>query len=141
MKRFLLAATATALLLSSAATFAAPAPDKHGRDNDRRSDHREDRREDRRDDRHDGRHDNRYDSRYGDRHDNGRHVGQQRHAWRRGEHLPRAYWGQPYYVNDYRAHRLYAPPRGYRWVQPYRDRNDYVLIQISTGFISRIFGY
>lgn len=133
MKRLALATTAAALLLSSAAAFAAPAPDKHGRDDDRRYEHRDDRRDDRRD--------SRYDHRDDRRHDNGRHVGQQRQAWRRGDRLPPAYRTQAYYINDYRAYHLAPPPRGYRWVRPYRDNNQYVLIQISTGLIDRIFGH
>ncbi len=133
MKRLALAITAAALLLSSAAAFAVPAPDNHGRDDDRRHEHRDDRRDDRRD--------NRYDHRDDRRHDNGRHLGQQKQAWRRGDRLPAAYRHQAYYINDYRAYRLAPPPRGYRWVRPYRDQNQYVLIQISTGLIDRIFGY
>lgn len=132
MKRLLLATAAAALLLSSAATIAAPAPEKHGHDKDRGSDQRDRNRDDR--------HDDRYENRKGDHHDNGRHLGQKRKAWRHGEHLPREYWGPTYYVNDYRTYHLDAPPRGYRWVRPYRDDNQYVLIQISTGLIERIFG-
>jgi Ni/Co efflux regulator RcnB len=118
MKRLALVTAAAALLFSSAAAFAAPKPDKHGRDDDRRDDRREE-----------------------SRHDNGRHLGHQKQAWRRGDHLPAAYRGQAYYIEDYRAYRLAPPPRGYRWVRPYRDENQYILIQISTGLIDRIFGY
>lgn len=133
MKRLLLATTAAALLLSSTAAFA-------DRDHDNKDKHGYDNRNDHRDDRRDNRYDSRYDHRDDRRHDNGRHVGQQRQAWRRGDRLPPAYRGQAYYVSDYRSHHLAPPPRGYRWVRPYRDNNQYLLIQISTGFISRIFG-
>ncbi len=75
-----------------------------------------------------------------DRHDNGLHRGQYKHAWKRGEHIPRAYMADRYYINDYRTYRLAPPPRGYRWVRPYQDSNEYLLIQVTTGIISQIFG-
>jgi Ni/Co efflux regulator RcnB len=126
MKRLLLATAAATLLLSSSAAFSAP--DKHDRHDHDRADHRDDRRDDRDDYRDDT------------RHDNGRHLGQQRQAWRRGDRLPAIYRTEVYYVSDYRSHRLAPPPRGYRWVRPYRDDSEYLLIEISTGLISRIFG-
>ena len=57
------------------------------------------------------------------------------HHWRRGERLPPAYRGRNDYVSDYRAHRLRAPPRGYRWVR--RDDN-YLLVAATTGLIASV---
>jgi Ni/Co efflux regulator RcnB len=39
-------------------------------------------------------------------------------------------------VNDWRGHRLSAPPRGYQWVQ---TGGDYVLAAVATGVIMQIF--
>jgi Ni/Co efflux regulator RcnB len=58
-----------------------------------------------------------------------------RNEWRRGGRLPAEYRGRQYYVSDWRAHRLSAPPHGYRWVQ---HGNDYVLAAITTGIIAQI---
>ncbi|MBE7217777.1 MAG: RcnB family protein [Caulobacteraceae bacterium] len=55
--------------------------------------------------------------------------------WSRGERLPAAYRGGRYYVSDWRARHLRAPPRGYRWVR--RD-NDYLLIGATTGLIASV---
>ena len=55
--------------------------------------------------------------------------------WHRGGHLPREYRSRHYVVDDWRAHRLYAPPRGYHWVQA---GGDYVLVAIATGLIAAI---
>lgn len=38
-------------------------------------------------------------------------------------------------VDNWRAHRLSAPPRGYHWVQV---GNDYVLAAIATGIIASV---
>jgi Ni/Co efflux regulator RcnB len=38
-------------------------------------------------------------------------------------------------VNDWRSHRLSAPPRGYQWVQV---GGDYVLVAIATGIIAQL---
>ena len=38
-------------------------------------------------------------------------------------------------VNDWRGHRLSAPPRGYHWVQ---TGGDYVRVAIATGIIVQI---
>ena len=55
--------------------------------------------------------------------------------WRKGARLPAEYRHRQYYVNDWRAHRLSAPPRGYRWVQ---HGNDYVLVAITSGIIAQL---
>lgn len=52
--------------------------------------------------------------------------------FRRGGYIPYEYRSHQYYVNDWRGHRLSAPPRGYQWVQV---GPDYVLIAIATGLI------
>jgi Ni/Co efflux regulator RcnB len=55
--------------------------------------------------------------------------------WRRGAHIPREYMGRQYWVEDWRAHRLAPPPRGYQWVQV---GNDYVLVALATGIIAQL---
>lgn len=66
--------------------------------------------------------------------------GAERGAWRqaprfrRGDYLPPEY--RHHYVQDWRAHRLYAPPPGYQWVQV--DTGDYLLIAIGTGVIANL---
>ena len=49
--------------------------------------------------------------------------------------LPPAYRSHSYVVDDWRSHRLYAPPRGYQWVQA---GGDYMLVAIATGIITAI---
>lgn len=60
--------------------------------------------------------------------------------WARGEHIPRDYLDDAYYVRDYRAYDLAPPPRGYTWVRPYPDDDTYYLVQLATGLISSILG-
>ena len=55
--------------------------------------------------------------------------------WHRGGRLPPQYRSHQYVVNDWRAHHLNAPPRGYQWVQV---GNDYVLAAIATGIIAQL---
>jgi len=55
--------------------------------------------------------------------------------WHRGDRLPVAYRAPGYVVNDWRAHRLYAPPRGYQWVGV---GGDFVLAAVATGLIATI---
>jgi Ni/Co efflux regulator RcnB len=57
--------------------------------------------------------------------------------YRRGEYLPYQFRQHQYYVNDWRAHRLYEPPRGYRWVQE-DDGGDYLLVAIASGLIANL---
>lgn len=76
---------------------------------------------------------NRYESRsngygYGDNY-------QRRYQMQRGERLSQYYRGDQYVVNDWRSHRLYAPQRGYQWVQA---GNDYALVAIATGIIATV---
>jgi Ni/Co efflux regulator RcnB len=55
--------------------------------------------------------------------------------WRRGDRLPNEYRGRSYVVNDWRAHRLQPPPRGYQWVGV---GADFVLVAVATGLIAQI---
>ncbi|MEO8364783.1 MAG: RcnB family protein [Pseudoxanthomonas sp.] len=127
MKGLLLTTSlAATLLLSSAAAFA---HDNHG-NNGKHGKH--------------GKHDQDRDGYYDrhehkGKHDNGRHYGQVKKAYRRGDYVPMTYWEPRYYVNDYRSYRLAPPPRGYRWVRPQDDR--YLLVEITTGLISQALGY
>ena len=64
----------------------------------------------------------------------GRGVGPNRN-WHRGSRMPPAYRTRHYVVNDWRGHRLSAPPRGHYWVQ---NGADYLLVAIATGVIAQI---
>ena len=57
------------------------------------------------------------------------------HSFHRGDRLPPQYRSRQYVVDDWRGHRLSAPPRGYRWVQV---GGDYVLAAIATGVIASL---
>ena len=61
--------------------------------------------------------------------------GRRDHAWHRGDRLPPQWRDRQYVVDDWRGHRLSAPPRGYHWVQA--DGN-YVLAAIATGVIASV---
>ena len=72
------------------------------------------------------------------RHEEWRHSGRGAgpdHDWHRGAHLPRQYRSRAYVVDDWRSHRLYAPPRGHQWVQA---GGDYLLVAIETGVIAAV---
>ena len=103
---------------------------------DERRDYRDDRREDRRDYR-DDRRDARRDAR-DDRRDDRRAMrgAGPRHDLYRGQRLPSNYHNRQYVVDNWRSHRLSAPPRGHHWVQV---GNDYVLAAIATGVIASVF--
>jgi len=104
------------------------------RDNrDNRRDERRDFRDDRRDDRRDAR-DYRDDRR--DYQARGNRGAGPRHDLYRGQRLPSNYHNRQYVVDNWRSHRLSAPPRGYHWVQV---GNDYVLAAIATGIIASLF--
>jgi Ni/Co efflux regulator RcnB len=102
-------------------------------------------RDDRRYDRFNGRY---YDGRryyspsrhdYSKRYYGGRYYrpsGYRYYSWHRGDRLPYAYYAPRYVLRDYRAYRLYAPPRGYHWV---RVDNDVVLAAITTGIVLSVF--
>ena len=57
------------------------------------------------------------------------------HNWYRGSRLPPEYRSRQYIVDDWRGHRLSAPPRGYHWVQ---SGSDYLLVAIATGVIAQL---
>ena len=73
------------------------------------------------------------------RHDNGRHLGWYKQQWKRGDRIVWTDVEPRFYVEDYRAYRLSAPPEGYRWVRPMDDR--YLLVQVATGLITKALGY
>lgn len=108
-------------------------PDGYGPPGQRRQWERE--RDHRRaEDRRDYRHDHRPPPRVVVAPDRGRGVGP-RHDWYRGGYVAAPYRGYSYVVGDWRNHRLYAPPRGYQWIQ---YGGDYLLIAIGTGLIANI---
>lgn len=147
-RQLLTTSIAAVLLFASTGAFAQPDRDhgnRHGRSDQgwQQDRHGHDRGDRDRNDRH-GRYDNdRHDNdRYRNgRHDNGRHLGWYKQSFRRGQHVPVVYLAPRYYVNDYRAYRLAPPPRGYRWVRPYHDSNEYLLVQVATGVIMQVLGY
>ncbi|MCC2975963.1 RcnB family protein [Sphingomonas sp. PL-96] len=62
---------------------------------------------------------------------------QQNRNWQRGERFDSRY-ARNYRQVDYRTHgRLYAPPRGYQWVQ---SGNDAVLVALASGLIGAVLG-
>jgi Ni/Co efflux regulator RcnB len=98
---------------------------------DYRHEQREERREyrqDRRDDRRDYRQERREDRR------EARGAGP-RHDLYRGGRLPSHFHNRQYVVDNWRSHRLSAPPRGYHWVQV---GGDYVLAAVATGIIASV---
>jgi Ni/Co efflux regulator RcnB len=126
-------------LLATAPAFADD-DDRHDRREDRKE-QRQDRRDDRRDRKHwekqarqDQKH-YRQDHRRSQYGYAGRGAGP-RHDMRRGGHLSREYRGRQYVVNNWRQHRLSAPPRGYHWV---RTGGDFVLVGSTSGMIFQIF--
>lgn len=65
----------------------------------------------------------------------GRHGAGPDHRWVRGSRIPPQYRTRHYVVNDWRGHRLSAPPRGYHWVQ---NGGDYLLVAIASGVIAQL---
>ncbi len=122
--------------------------DRRGRGNEQRFEQRGHNDRDGRDGRHANRRDHgRHDNRHG--YYNGGYQGSRGHGYAnarndrfypgargpqfyRGGHIPAEYRSRQYYVNDWRGHRLSAPPRGQQWVQV---GTDYALIAIATGLI------
>ena len=101
-----------------------------------------------------GNRDHNNQAQHSDRHDRGQQRGNQDNRWRanrdvaqagrgagpnhqfyRGGRLPTEYHNRQYVVDDWRGHRLSAPPRGYHWVQ---TGGDYVLVAIATGVILQL---
>ncbi|WP_313704197.1 RcnB family protein [Massilia sp.] len=140
MNKRLIAGSMIAVLLSANA----PAFAQHGHDRaqerrEERREFRDERRDERRDYRDQRREDHRdyRDDRRDDRRDHreARRGAGPRHDLYRGQRLPANYHHKQYVVDNWRAHRLSAPPRGYHWVQV---GNDYVLAAIATGIIASV---
>lgn len=152
----LVLALATAALSFSALSFADDndrrgargEPERVYQQGPRHMDQRDQRRFYHREARQDARHDGRRDERnFGQRNDHRFDYRESRRAerqyyynargpeFRRGGYIPREYRARNYYVTDYRAHRLSAPPRGQQWVQ---IGPDYVLMAIATGLIAHM---
>ncbi|QJD92961.1 hypothetical protein HH213_24440 [Duganella dendranthematis] len=128
--------TAAVLAAFIGVTGAASAQDRH-RDDDRRGGPDFSRSDERRNDRADYQQNDRHDDRRADNHDNRRddRGAGPRHDLRKGGRLPPEYRNRQYVVDDWRGHRLSAPPRGYHWVQ---TGGDYVLVAITTGIIASL---
>lgn len=83
-----------------------------------------------------GDHDNRYKTKHSkyDQREDQRGAGPD-HNFYKGSRLPVYYRDRSYWVNDWRGHRLSAPPPGYHWVQ---TGGDYVLVANSSNIIFQI---
>jgi Ni/Co efflux regulator RcnB len=161
MKKFLTAAIAATLAMSSLGVASAAEAQSRGnyeqrqdRRDDRRDD-RQDRRADRRDDRNDRREwrqDNRDDRREARqdqrayarwqqsqrRYNAGRYYaprGYQTRQWSYGQRMPSYYRSNQYVVSNYGQYGLRAPPRGYHYV---RSGNDVVLAAVAGGLITAV---
>ena len=130
-------AIAAAAMSFSSLSFA-QGQDRRGRGAEQRFEQRLDRQEARRDaqearrDIREGRRDLR--EARDDRRDarNDRYYNARGSEFHRGRHIPREYRSHQYVINDWRGHRLSAPPRGHHWVQV---GADYVLVAVATGLI------
>jgi Ni/Co efflux regulator RcnB len=161
MKRLMLTALAAALLAApvAAPAFAQGQPQQY---NNYRDDNRNNDRDWNRDNNRDWNRDrdrdrdwsqNRNQNRFDERRHNGYYIGRAWHygpppasayrardyqpgykAWKRGDRL--GYYGNRYAEVDYRANRLKAPPRGYRYVKD--DHGDILLAAVATGIIAAI---
>lgn len=131
MNRKLITAAVLAAMVGVTGVASAQRHDNNDR-NDRRGGPDYSRHDERRNDRNDYRHDDRRDAR--DARDDHRGAGP-RHNLHKGGRLPPEYRSRQYVVNDWRGHRLSAPPRGYHWVQ---TGSDYVLVAITTGVIASL---
>ena len=133
MNRMAVAALVATLGAGAVSVQAQPRPPQDAqRHDDRRHD----------DGRHDdGRHDDRRPVQQSQHHDshrpdarNHRGAGPD-HRWVKGSRVPPQYRAHGYVVNDWRGHRLSAPPRGSRWIQ---NGGDYLLVAIASGVIAQI---
>jgi Ni/Co efflux regulator RcnB len=52
-----------------------------------------------------------------------------------GRPLPREYRHRQYAIDNWRSHRLVAPPAGYGW---YQAGDDYILVELATGIIAQV---
>lgn len=64
-----------------------------------------------------------------------RREGRPEHRFQKGDRLPEEYRHRHYVVENWREHRLSAPPRGYHWVQV---GGEYVLVSNSSNIILQI---
>ncbi|HVL41513.1 MAG TPA: RcnB family protein [Brevundimonas sp.] len=157
MKKFLTAAVAATLALSSLGVASAADAQSRGHhehrqnghddrrnDRDERRDDRNDRREwrqDAREDRRDARQQQRAYARWQRaerRYNAGRYQaprGYQTRNWAYGQSLPSSYRSSRYVVNDYNRYGLQAPPRGYQYV---RSGNDMLLSNSNNGLIAAV---
>jgi Ni/Co efflux regulator RcnB len=155
MKKFLTAAVAATLAMSSFGLASAAEAQSRGHHEHRQNGH-DDRRDDRRDDRDDDRREWRQDARE-DRHDArqqqrayarwqpaerrynaGRYQaprGYQTRQWAYGQTMPSYYRSNQYVVSNYGQYGLQAPPRGYQYV---RSGNDMVLSNSNNGMIAAV---
>jgi Ni/Co efflux regulator RcnB len=53
-----------------------------------------------------------------------------------GGYVPSHFRAQRYWVNDWRARHLSAPPYGYQWVET--DTGDVLLMALATGLIASV---
>ena len=111
---------------------------QRGNDRDRRDDVRQN--NNRNNNNYDGRGqynrgDQRNDRDHADNRNRGERGAGPSHSYYRGGHLPPQYRTRQYVVEDWRGHRLSAPPRGYHWVQ---SGGDYILVAIATGVILQL---
>ncbi len=125
-KKAVVAAIMVSSLIAGEFAFA-----QGNRDNNRNN--RDQQQEQRNNNRPDPRNNNRQNPRYNN-HPDERGAGPNQ-DFRRGGRLPMEYRSRQYVVEDWRGHRLSAPPRGYHWVQ---TGNDYVLVAIATGVILQL---
>ena len=147
MKKFLTAAIAATLAVSSMGVATAAEAQSRGN-----YEQRQDRRDDRQDDRREWRQDNRDDRRefrqdqraYGRwqqsqrRYNAGRYQaprGYQQRDWSYGQRMPSYYRSNRYVVSNYGQYGLRAPPRGYHYV---RSGNDVVLAAVAGGLITAV---
>jgi Ni/Co efflux regulator RcnB len=160
MKKFLTAAVAATLAMSSFGLASAAEAQSRGhhehRQNghdDRRDNDRNDRRDDRRDndrrewrqeardDRHDARQQQRAYARWQRaerRYTAGRYQaprGYETRQWAYGQTMPSYYRSNQYVVSNYGQYGLQAPPRGYQYV---RSGNDMVLSNSNNGWIAAV---
>ena len=102
-----------AFFLTTQAAFATPQDDHAGQDRDHSEQH-----SDQKD------------------HDNGKHNGWEKQAYRRGDRLPDRYYSKRYYVTDYKRYNVPPPRPGYRWVRD--DEGRMIMIAVGTGLIADI---
>jgi Ni/Co efflux regulator RcnB len=135
MKQKVLVAALTAMYLTASGLTLAQGNSDHNRGKGEREQHNGRQDSDERDGRgsYDKRENNGRDPH--DKHHGERGAGPS-HSYYKGEHLPVEYRHRQYVVDDWRGHRLSAPPRGYHWVQ---TGSDYVLVAIATGIILQLF--